>query len=373
MRTLVERALRGDGAEVPPYMLKATREVKQPGKKGGRFHRTKTGKVAYGDEPIGHAKTGALRPGDRVSHDDGWTGTVKGPSKVPTGPRVGDMPHPETYRGRVDVENEEGTVYATDPSRLAHSRGSYEVKCDDCKKTMRHTDSMQESAAGGRCATCKGVGVKRTEPGGGGEPTPEEKSHLRKVMRDGEREGRRAFRTQHGAARAQEQERRAARKKVADIDTSSPAYHAKQAEQHRQEAEAARARGDERGAKHHEGYAEHHSAQAKEEGPRDTLRHLGIPDEQHDAVMQHMQDRDIELSNVSAQEFQNEARASWHVVRARASQVGRIHRAAEKASAKARENQAREDASRKGTAYKKPAGAAQGDLFAKALRGWRRP
>jgi predicted SprT family Zn-dependent metalloprotease len=35
--------------------------------------------------------------------------------------------------------------------------GSYAVKCDDCKVEIRRTDSVQESAAGGRCETCKGV------------------------------------------------------------------------------------------------------------------------------------------------------------------------------------------------------------------------
>ena len=31
---------------------------------------------------------------------------------------------------------------------------TFEVKCDDCKVTIRMTASMQESAAGGRCPEC---------------------------------------------------------------------------------------------------------------------------------------------------------------------------------------------------------------------------
>lgn len=32
---------------------------------------------------------------------------------------------------------------------------SYEIKCDDCKATIRLTDSLSESAAGGRCESCR--------------------------------------------------------------------------------------------------------------------------------------------------------------------------------------------------------------------------
>ena len=32
----------------------------------------------------------------------------------------------------------------------------YLVKCDDCKQTLRGTDSMRESAEGGHCDKCKG-------------------------------------------------------------------------------------------------------------------------------------------------------------------------------------------------------------------------
>jgi len=31
----------------------------------------------------------------------------------------------------------------------------YTVKCDDCKRTLRETDDVRESYAGGRCDTCK--------------------------------------------------------------------------------------------------------------------------------------------------------------------------------------------------------------------------
>lgn len=31
----------------------------------------------------------------------------------------------------------------------------YVIKCDDCKRTIGETDSLSESAAGGRCKECK--------------------------------------------------------------------------------------------------------------------------------------------------------------------------------------------------------------------------
>jgi hypothetical protein len=35
--------------------------------------------------------------------------------------------------------------------------GRYEVKCDDCKVTLRTTDVITEAYAGGRCADCREV------------------------------------------------------------------------------------------------------------------------------------------------------------------------------------------------------------------------
>jgi hypothetical protein len=34
------------------------------------------------------------------------------------------------------------------------AEGRYVVKCDDCKTTIRETDSLVESAAGGSCGCC---------------------------------------------------------------------------------------------------------------------------------------------------------------------------------------------------------------------------
>lgn len=34
-------------------------------------------------------------------------------------------------------------------------QGAYEVKCDECKTTLRRTDSVAESAAGGTCDRCR--------------------------------------------------------------------------------------------------------------------------------------------------------------------------------------------------------------------------
>lgn len=39
-------------------------------------------------------------------------------------------------------------------STVRNRASRYEVRCDDCKKTIRMTDSVGESAAGGRCNDC---------------------------------------------------------------------------------------------------------------------------------------------------------------------------------------------------------------------------
>ncbi len=38
----------------------------------------------------------------------------------------------------------------------------FEVKCDDCKTTIRETDSVSESAAGGLCDECRRCGEQAT-------------------------------------------------------------------------------------------------------------------------------------------------------------------------------------------------------------------
>ena len=43
----------------------------------------------------------------------------------------------------------------------ADTRKQYAVKCDDCKVEIRRTDNVQESYAGGQCATCSKNGVFR--------------------------------------------------------------------------------------------------------------------------------------------------------------------------------------------------------------------
>jgi hypothetical protein len=51
----------------------------------------------------------------------------------------------------------EGTATkgANEMQTATETSGRYVVKCDECKKDMRHTDSMVESAAGGRCEECR--------------------------------------------------------------------------------------------------------------------------------------------------------------------------------------------------------------------------
>lgn len=40
---------------------------------------------------------------------------------------------------------------------------AYAVKCDDCKRTIRLTDSIRESYEGGRCEGCRPPTVKRID------------------------------------------------------------------------------------------------------------------------------------------------------------------------------------------------------------------
>ena len=40
------------------------------------------------------------------------------------------------------------------------STAAYIIKCDECKVTIGETDSMRESAAGGRCIDCVGKALK---------------------------------------------------------------------------------------------------------------------------------------------------------------------------------------------------------------------
>jgi hypothetical protein len=50
----------------------------------------------------------------------------------------------------------------TDPKCIAeNARRRYVVKCDDCKRDLRETDSVPESAAGGLCDDCRAESLKR--------------------------------------------------------------------------------------------------------------------------------------------------------------------------------------------------------------------
>lgn len=50
--------------------------------------------------------------------------------------------------------------YSSDPAGVCgcdeqpHAAAAYAVKCDDCRQDIRRTDSIRESAAGGRCDEC---------------------------------------------------------------------------------------------------------------------------------------------------------------------------------------------------------------------------
>ena len=48
-----------------------------------------------------------------------------------------------------------GMDTTTQPAGEAQAQGRYFVKCDECRETMRFTDSVPESAAGGVCPACR--------------------------------------------------------------------------------------------------------------------------------------------------------------------------------------------------------------------------
>lgn len=52
---------------------------------------------------------------------------------------------------RLSIGGEELEWRPAEPEATAR----YVVKCDDCKRDLRETDSLQESAAGGRCESCR--------------------------------------------------------------------------------------------------------------------------------------------------------------------------------------------------------------------------
>lgn len=59
-------------------------------------------------------------------------------------------------RGGKGYHNEKGQwVYGDRPAPEAPAAPRYDIKCDDCREKMGETDSMRESAAGGRCEKCK--------------------------------------------------------------------------------------------------------------------------------------------------------------------------------------------------------------------------
>ena len=39
----------------------------------------------------------------------------------------------------------------------------FEVKCDECKKTIGHTDNMIDSVAGGKCVSCRQKSLKENK------------------------------------------------------------------------------------------------------------------------------------------------------------------------------------------------------------------
>ena len=51
--------------------------------------------------------------------------------------------------GHLEYESSTGATVL-----VPHNR-QYVIKCDDCKQQIGSTDSLSESAAGGRCWTCK--------------------------------------------------------------------------------------------------------------------------------------------------------------------------------------------------------------------------
>ena len=48
-------------------------------------------------------------------------------------------------------------VYLRDEMKSTEAKPGmiWDIKCDDCKKTIRKTENVRESYAGGRCDDCK--------------------------------------------------------------------------------------------------------------------------------------------------------------------------------------------------------------------------
>lgn len=95
--------------------------------------------------------TTELRTGTRVSYED-----MANPLREGTVAEILESLWGTQYR----VAFDDGTETTSDCRQrgwkvMPAPAGRYEVKCDECRQTIRRTDSVAESAAGGRCDKCK--------------------------------------------------------------------------------------------------------------------------------------------------------------------------------------------------------------------------
>lgn len=110
---------------------------------------------------------GAIDHGLELVHD--MTGAPRNYLHSVSVPRRGLSPEaPFTYlHGWRDRES--GVAYDVYTRRVELDAlevggvGRYSVKCDDCKRDMRRTDSVGESARGGRCEECRAAAGLREE------------------------------------------------------------------------------------------------------------------------------------------------------------------------------------------------------------------
>lgn len=96
-----------------------------------------------GDYDAGYGRTGIVEIGRHAEHPgfDPVFGPPRGAHSTQDGPQGSDA--------GADTSGPARTARGlTAPPR-------YTVKCDDCKEEIRRTDSVAESAAGGRCDKCR--------------------------------------------------------------------------------------------------------------------------------------------------------------------------------------------------------------------------
>lgn len=162
-------------------MLKA-REVKAPGAKGGKYHRTKRGAVRYGDEPIGTTRSGKPIPHAQHAAYQERHKLPKWNSQPGVGQEAGAMRRSEHFRewtkddhlDAAEAHAKQRKVHRAEHGKLyqeaeaAHGRQGPEISGvgqehwpEDTKEQLR-THAHAASASGDASATHYKMAGKRT-------------------------------------------------------------------------------------------------------------------------------------------------------------------------------------------------------------------